>query len=62
MLGIKDSELHMVLKYRICMQKYIKEENEFLDISLLGETYWYAAKIEQKFKQNKWEFGSANKK
>jgi hypothetical protein len=33
---------------------------EFLDISSLGVTYRYAVKIEQKFKQKKWEFGSAN--
>ena len=35
---------------------------EFLDISLLGTTYRYAAKIEQKFKQKKRDFGSANQK
>ena len=35
---------------------------EFLDISSLGTTYWYAAKIEQKFKQKKRYFGSANQK
>ena len=35
---------------------------EFLYISLLGTTYRYAAKIEQKFKQKKWDFGSMNQK
>ena len=35
---------------------------EFLDISSLGMTYQYAAKIEQKFKQKKRDFGSANQK
>jgi len=35
---------------------------EFLDISSLGMTYWYAAKIEQKFKQKKRDFGSATQK
>ena len=35
---------------------------EFLDISSLGTTYRYASKIEQKFKQKKQDFGSANQK
>ena len=35
---------------------------EFLDISLLGTAYRYAAKIEQKFKQKKQDFGSTNQK
>jgi hypothetical protein len=35
---------------------------EFLDISSLGVAYRYAAKIEQKFKQKKKDFGSANQK
>jgi hypothetical protein len=35
---------------------------DFLDISSLGMTYRYAAKIEQKFKQKKRDFGSMNKK
>ena len=34
---------------------------KFLDISLLGTTYQYAAKIEQKFKQKKRYFASVNK-
>ena len=49
-LGIKDSEKHMVLKYRIFLHIYIQEVMEFLDISSLGTAYRYAAKIEQKFK------------
>ena len=35
---------------------------EFLDISSLGTTYRYAAKIEQKFKQKKRDFGYVNQK
>jgi hypothetical protein len=35
---------------------------EFLDISLVGAKYRYAAKIEKKFKQKKQDFGSANQK
>jgi hypothetical protein len=33
---------------------------EFLDIASLGRTYRYVVKIEQKFKQKRREFGSAN--
>jgi hypothetical protein len=61
-LGIKDSEKHLVLKYLNCLHRYIQEEMEFLDISLLGATHRYAAKIEQKFKQKKRDFGFANQK
>ena len=35
---------------------------DFLDITSLGTTYRYATKIEQKFKQKKRDFGSANLK
>ena len=35
---------------------------EFLEISSIGTTYHYAAKIEQKFKQKKQDFGSMNQK
>ena len=35
---------------------------EFLDITSLGTAYFYAAKIEQKFKQKKRDFGSTNQK
>jgi hypothetical protein len=60
-LGIKDSERHLVLKYRGALYRYIQTEMDFLDISSLGAAYQYAIKIEQKFKhQNKREFGSAN--
>jgi hypothetical protein len=61
-LGIKDSEKHLVLKYRSCLHRYIQEEMEFLNISSLGMAYRYAAKIEQKFKQKKRDFGSVNQK
>ena len=61
-LGIKDSEKHLVLKYRNCLHIYIQEEMEFLYISLLGTAYRYAAKIEHKFKQKKQDFGSMNRK
>ena len=37
-LGIKDSEKNFVLKYHSCLQIYIQEEMEFLDISFLGTT------------------------
>ena len=59
-LGIKYSEKHLVLKYHIYLHIYIQEEMEFLDISSLGMAYRYAAKIEQKFKQKKRDFGYAN--
>ena len=49
-LGIKDFEQHLVLKYRDCQHKYIQDKMEFLEISSLGMTYWYAIKIEKKFK------------
>ena len=45
-LGIKDSEKHLVLKYRGCLHRFIQEEMEFLDISSLGTAYRYATKIE----------------
>jgi hypothetical protein len=59
-LGIKYSEKHLVLKYRSCLHRYIQEEMEFLDISLLAAAYRYATKIEQKFKQKKRYFVYAN--
>jgi hypothetical protein len=61
-LGIKDLKKHLVLKYHICLHRYIQEEMEFLDISSLGTAYRYAAKIEKKFKQKKRDFGSTNQK
>jgi hypothetical protein len=57
-LGIKDSERHLVLKYRGALHRYIQTEMDFLDISSLGAAYRYAVKIEQKFKhQNKRSLG-----
>jgi len=61
-LGIKDTEQHLILKYRGCLHKYIQEEIQFLNISLLGAAYRYAIKVEQKFKQKKRDFGSVNLK
>eukprot|EP00253_Pinus_taeda_P035157 PITA_35157 len=61
-LGIKDSKQHLVLKYRGCLHKYIQEEIEFLNIPSLGTAYRYVVKVEQKFKQKKRDFGSANLK
>ena len=61
-LGIKDSERHLVLKYCDFLHKQIQEEMEFLNITSLGTAYRYVAKIEQKFKQKKRDFGSANPK
>ena len=61
-LGIKYSEKHLVLKYRSFLHRYFQEETEFLDIPWLGATYQYAAKIGQKFKHKKWDFGSMNQK
>eukprot|EP00253_Pinus_taeda_P024804 PITA_24804 len=61
-IGIKDSEMHLVLNYGGFLHKYIQEEMEFLEISSLGTAYRYAVKIEQKFKQKKRDFGSANPK
>ena len=59
---MKDSELHLVIKYRGFLHRYIQEEMEFLNTSLLGTAYRYAVKIEQKFKQKKRDFGAANPK
>ena len=55
-------EKNLVLKYLNFAHKYIQEEMEFLDISSLGTTYRYGAKIEQKFKQKKRDFGFVNQK
>jgi len=49
-LGIKDTEQHLILKYRGCLHKYIQEEIECLNISSLGTAYRYAIKVEKKFK------------
>lgn len=61
-LGIMDTEWNLVLKYYGCLHKYIQDNMEFLDFSLLGTAYRYIVKIEQKFKQMKRDFGSANPK
>ena len=45
-LGIKVSEKHLVLMYHNFLHRYIQEEMEFLDISLLGTGYRYATEIE----------------
>jgi hypothetical protein len=60
-LGIKDSEQHLILKYRGALHIYIQTKMDFLNISSLGVAYRYTVKIEQKFRhQNKWESGSTN--
>jgi hypothetical protein len=59
-LGIKDSEQHMVLKYRGALHRYIHNEIEFLDISSLGADYLYVVKIEQKLKQKMRQFRPGN--
>jgi hypothetical protein len=46
-LGIKDSERHLVLKYRGALHRYIQTEMDFLDISSLGAAYRYVVKIEK---------------
>jgi len=61
-LGIKDTGRNLVLKYRGCLHKYIQDDMDFQDTSSLGTAYRYAVKIEQKFKQKKRDFGSANPK
>jgi hypothetical protein len=60
-MGIKDSERHLVLKYRGALHRYIQTEMDFLNISSLGVAYQYVVKIEKKFRHwNKWEFRFAN--
>jgi len=61
-LGIKDTEQHLLLKYRGSLHKYIHDEMKFLNISSLHTAYWYAINIEHNFKQKKWDFGFANQK
>jgi hypothetical protein len=51
-LGIKDSEWHLILKYRNGLHRYIQTEMDLLDISSLGVAYRYEFKIENKFKQH----------
>ena len=60
-MGIWEFEQNLVLNYQNVLHRYIQLEMDFLDISSLGEAYWYAIKIEQKFKKkNKQDFGSPN--
>jgi hypothetical protein len=59
-LGIKDSEIHMVLKYHGTLLRYVHTEMEFLDVSSLGVTYRYVVKIEKKLKQKMRQFGLGN--
>jgi hypothetical protein len=44
-LGIKDSEGHLVLKYRGDLHIYFQTEMDFFDISSLVIAYRYAIKI-----------------
>jgi hypothetical protein len=61
MLGIKDSEQHLVLKYHGALHRYIQTEMDFLYISSLGVAYRYVVEIELKFRhQNKRVFGCTN--
>ena len=39
MMGIKDAEKNLVLKYRDFLHRYIQDEMEFLDISSLNMEY-----------------------
>jgi hypothetical protein len=57
-LGIKDSECHLVLKYRGCLHRYIQTKMEIMDIASLGTNYRYTVKIKHKFKQKRRDFGS----
>jgi hypothetical protein len=60
-MGIKYSDIHLVLKYHGALHRYIQTEMDFLEISSLDVAYRYALKIENKFKhQNKLEFRSSN--
>jgi hypothetical protein len=59
-MGIKDSERHLVLKYRGALHRYFQAEMEFLYISSLGVAYRYVVKIEQNIKQKTRQFGPGN--
>ena len=60
-VSIKDFEWHLILKYRSGLHRYIRTKMEFLDISSLGSTYWYAVKIKEKFRQkSKQDSGPTN--
>jgi hypothetical protein len=45
-LGIKDFKQHIVMKYRGDLHRYIQNEMDFLNISLLGVAYRYVFKTE----------------
>jgi hypothetical protein len=60
-LGIKGSEWNLFMKYLWALHRYIQTKMDFPDISLLGYSYRYVVKIEQKFRhQKKREFSSTN--
>jgi hypothetical protein len=46
MLGIRDSEQNLVLKYHSGLHRYIQMEMDLLDISSIGIAYRYKVKIE----------------
>ena len=48
-LGIKNSERHLILKYRSGLHQYIRTKMDFLKISSLGSSYRYVVKIKEKF-------------
>lgn len=57
-LGIKDTERHLLLKYHDCLQKYLQDKMEFLDISLLDMWGSFLGSSTRttfsNFKYNKW--------
>jgi hypothetical protein len=59
-LGIKDSERHLVLKYCGALHRYIQDRNGISGHLILGHTYQYVVKIEQKLKQKTRQFGPGN--
>ena len=50
-VDIKESERHIVLKYRGGLHRYIQTKMDFLDISSPGAAYRYVVKIEQKIQE-----------
>jgi hypothetical protein len=56
-MGIKEYKPHLVLKYYVCMHRYIQTKMEFMGISSLGVSYRYVVKIEKKFKKKRRGFG-----
>jgi len=49
-LGIKDLEWNLLLKFCGYIHKYVNDNMELMDISLLDATYQYAMKIKKKLK------------